>query len=148
VGVGLLLSQLVYRRSDVARVLVAAMVAAVAIKTVTAVAMKTAPAWSWVTPGVLLGLAVGAAALYAAMRLPETARAWGAPVAIAAAVAVINVAPGNPYQTVPPQFLAGTSHFLGYSGIIRALSEAWPLLALLYLAVARNRLRGRVAAAA
>jgi VanZ family protein len=125
-GVGLLVSQLVYRRSDVARVLVVAMAIAVSIKAATAAAMKTAPAWSWMTPGVLLGFLAGAVALYAAARLPESTRAWGAATAIAAAVVVINVAPGNPYQTVPPQLLVAASQFLGYKGIIRAQTQVWP----------------------
>ena len=52
----------------------------------------------------------------------------------ASAIVAINVAPGNPYQTVPPQLLAGPSHFLSFSGIVRALSELWPFLAVAYTA--------------
>ncbi len=60
-----------------------------------------------------------------------------ASVTIALAVVVINVAPGNPYQSVPRQFLAGgASHFLSYTGMVRALSEVWPLLAVAYLLAA------------
>jgi hypothetical protein len=65
-------------------------------------------------------------------------------VCIVAATIAINLAPANPYQSVPPQFLArGASHFLNFSGIVRALSELWPLLAigfLLYALAARRRL--------
>ena len=59
---------------------------------------------------------------------------------ILAAMAAINFAPDNPYQSVSPRLLArGTSHFLSFSGIIRALSELWPLLALGFLAYAFTR---------
>jgi hypothetical protein len=53
---------------------------------------------------------------------------------IAAATAAINLAPDNPYHRVPSLLLArGSSHFLSFSSIVRALSELWPLLAIGYL---------------
>ena len=57
-----------------------------------------------------------------------------AAVCVALAIAVINVGPENPYQTLPPQLLAaGPTHFLSFSGMVRALSELWPFIALLYV---------------
>jgi hypothetical protein len=56
---------------------------------------------------------------------------------IVIATTAINLAPDNPYHSVPPRLLArGASHFLSFSGIARALSELWPLLALAYLGCA------------
>jgi len=44
---------------------------------------------------------------------------------------------------VPPRLLVrGASHFLNFSGIVRALSELWPLLAigfLMYALAARKQ---------
>jgi hypothetical protein len=121
----------------VARFAIGAALAALLIKGAAAAGVKTASHWSWLTPGVTLGLLLGAALLYAAAHLRGQAAAWCGAVVIALAVAVINVAPGNPYQTVPPQFLAGgASHFLSYTGIVRTVSELWPLLAILYLLAA------------
>ena len=75
--------------------------------------------------------------LYGAAKLPRRALWVLASAAFAAAVAAINLSPANPYQSVPPQLLAGPTHFLSFSGIVRALSELWPFLAVLYtLAVA------------
>ena len=49
--------------------------------------------------------------------------------------AVINFAPDNPYFSLPPALASGKySHILSLSGILRAISELWPLLALWYLA--------------
>ncbi|MGH8641222.1 MAG: hypothetical protein ACRET6_05895, partial [Burkholderiales bacterium] len=57
-----------------------------------------------------------------------------AAVCIAVATVAINLAPVNPYLSPPPRLLArGASHFLNFSGIARALSELWPLLAVSYL---------------
>ena len=53
------------------------------------------------------------------------------------ATVTINLAPDNPYQSVLAQFLVGRpSHFLSVSGIVRALSELWPLLAVTYVVCA------------
>lgn len=133
-GVGLLIAGIAQPRAGVARLVFVAVAGALAIKAGTAAGLKSASHWSWLTPGVSLGLVLGAILLYGAARLPLRTRALCGAASILLAVAVINIAPGNPYQTLPPQFLAGSaSHFLSYSGIARALSEIWPLLAVLYL---------------
>lgn len=88
----------------------------------------------WLTPGVALGLIAGAVLLYPLLRLPHTAKLALAVVFLAAAVAVLNVAPENPYQTVPARLVPGSpTHLLHFSSIARALSELWPLLAGAYL---------------
>ncbi len=108
-----------------------------ALKTVAAGLAKAAHPFVWFTPGVSFGLLCGWLALYALVRLPRPGRLALAVVCILAATAAINLAPDNPYQSVPPQLLArGPSHFLSFSGIVRALSELWPLLALTYIIVA------------
>ena len=135
-GVGLMVCALM---RDAARPLpvIASLIAAVLlIKIFTAVVFGLASApVAWLTPGVMLGLLVGSTLLYGAAHLPRLAQLVVAAGCIAAATAVINLAPDNPYHSVPSLLLArGTSHFLSFSGIVRALSELWPLLAIGYLA--------------
>lgn len=102
---------------------------------------KSAGAFAWLTPGVAIGIVVAALLLYPLTRLPRRAQWVLASLSFAAAIAAINVAPENPYQTVPPQLLAGPTHFLSFSAIVRALSELWPFLALAYTAAAAREQR-------
>jgi VanZ family protein len=101
---------------------------------------KASGPFAWLTPGVVLGVLVGAVVLFGLTRTSRATQWRVAGASIAAAIVVINVAPENPYQTVPPQMLVGgPTHFLSFSGIVRALSELWPFLALVYIvAVARK----------
>jgi VanZ family protein len=134
-GAGLMLSAFMRDGARPMRVIAFLAAAALAIKAYTAAELVqlTAPL-AWLTPGVLAGLCGAAAFLYAATRLPSAAQIALAAVCIVAAAAVINLAPENPYQNVPPRLLVrGASHFLSFSGIVRALSELWPALALGYL---------------
>lgn len=143
-GVGLMLSALMRNGAHFALVTGAVIGAALAIKVFTAAVLVQAPApLAWLTPGVLAGLATGSIMLILAARLPRPARLALSALCITAATVAINLAPDNPYQNVPPRLLAGgTSHFLSFSGIVRALSELWPLLAtgfLLYALLTRRR---------
>ena len=134
-GVGLLLSALMHSAPRPMFVIGCAIGTALAVKIFTAVALLQVSApLAWFTPGVAVGLAVGWVLLIAAIRLPRTAQLALAAVCIAIATVAINLAPENPYLSVPPRLLArGASHFLSFSGIVRALSELWPLLAIGYL---------------
>jgi hypothetical protein len=89
---------------------------------------------------VLIGILVSAVVLYGLTHSPRRVQWIVACVSFAAAVAVINVAPENPYQTVPPQLLAGPTHMLSFSAIVRALSELWPFLAIIYTATVAREL--------
>lgn len=143
-GVGLMLSALMRDVDRLAIVTGSVVGVALAIKVFTAaVLVQASPPFAWLTPGVSAGLALGGVLLFLAARLPRAAQFALAVVCIAAATAAINLAPDNPYQSVPPRLLAGgSSHFLSFSGIVRALSELWPALAagfLLYALLARRR---------
>jgi VanZ family protein len=124
--------------------------AALLIKAYTAaVLVKAAAPLSWLTPGVLLGLAAGWLLLLAAVRLPRRGQLAAAAACIALATVAINLAPVNPYLSPPPRLLArGASHFLNFSGIARALSELWPLLAVSYLIFAFGQRKSGAASAA
>lgn len=134
IGLGLLLASLTRTPSQVAVPLAIAVAAALLIKAAETMALKTASTWSWLTPGVVLGLMMGTLALYVLADLSARRRCIIGLLSLAAAIAVINVAPGNPYHMIPSRLLAGgASHFLSFSVFVRALSELWPFLAVSYL---------------
>ena len=143
-GVGLMLSALMRNAQSSMLVIGTVIGAALAMKTFNAVALVQTPApFAWLTPGVMAGLAAGWALLYGAVSLPRPAQLAVSAACIVAATAAINFAPENPYLSVPPRLLArGASHFLSFSGIVRALSELWPLLALGFIGYAFTRRSG------
>jgi VanZ family protein len=131
VGVGLMLSAFM-RSIDRTMLAIATVIgAALTLKVVNAVLLVQAPTpLSWLTPGVLLGLCAGWILLWGAVRMARPVQLAASAACIAAATIAINLAPENPYHSVPPELLLrGASHFLNFSGIVRALSELWPLLA-------------------
>lgn len=134
-GVGLMLSAFMRDGVSLAPIAGALIGFALAIKTLTAAALVQIPApLAWLTPGVFGGLVVGGLLLWSAARLPHEAKIALSAVCIVIAAAAINFAPENPYQSVPPRLLArGASHFLSFSGIVRALSDLWPGLATVFL---------------
>lgn len=140
-GVGLMLLALMRERQRAFPVLGAVVAAAIVVKLFNAVALVQAPApFAWLTPGVMAGLLAGGPLLWVAARLPRAVQLAAAACCIVIATVAINLAPDNPYHSVPPRLLArGASHFLSFSGIARALSELWPLLAIGHLACALAR---------
>ncbi len=145
-GIGLMLSALM-RENDRPMLVIAAVIGtALALKIVSAVAVVQASApLAWLTPGVLLGLAAGWLLLWGAVRMARPVQLAAAAACIVVATVAINLAPDNPYHSVPPRLLArGASHFLNFSGIVRALSELWPLLATGYLIYALGARRHRL----
>jgi VanZ family protein len=149
-GIGLLLAACTRAGQRPLPAIAGVVGAALIIKACTAaVLVKAAAPLSWLTPGVLLGLAAGWLLLLAAVRLPQRSRLVAAAACIALATVAINLAPVNPYISPPPRLLArGASHFLNFSGIARALSELWPLLAVGYLIFALGERRSGSASAA
>jgi VanZ family protein len=96
---------------------------------------KAAGPFAWLTPGVVVGVLVSAVLLYGLSHVQRPIQWIVALLSFATATAVINIGPENPYQTLPPQLLAGgQTHFLSFSGLVRALSELWPFLAVVYTA--------------
>jgi VanZ family protein len=143
-GVGLMLSALMRDGTRLLPVIGTVIGTALVIKIFTAAALVQASApLAWLTPGVTAGLVAGCTLLSLAAPLPRTAQLALSATCIVAATVAINLAPDNPYQSIPPRLLVkGASHFLNFSGIVRALSELWPLLAagfLLYALAVRRR---------
>lgn len=138
VGLGLLIAGLTRTAVKPLRVMATLIGAGLLIKIVAAIALFSAPGpLVWLTPGVALGLVAGALLLYPLVRMPRTARTIIALFCFCAAVAVINFAPDNPYQTAPPKLVPGSAtHLLRFSNIVRALSELWPFLVIGFLLIA------------
>lgn len=135
IGLALLVAGLMRDASRPLRIIAALVATGLLVKTVAAVTLfgSTGP-FAWLTPGVTLGLAAGTLLLYPLVRLPHMPRTVTALICFCAAVAVINFAPDNPYQTVPPKLIpGGTTHLLRFSNIVRALSELWPFLVIGFL---------------
>jgi hypothetical protein len=142
-GVGLMLSAFMRSGNRPLPVIAAVVGVALALKVLNALVFVQASApLAWLTPGVALGLCAGWLLIWGAVRLTRPAQLAVAAACIVAATIAINLAPDNPYQSVPPRLLArGASHFLNFSGVVRALSELWPLLAtglLIYALAARK----------
>ena len=145
-GIGLLVVALTLDTVPRGLVIAAVVGTAVAIKAWAGLALaKLAGSLAWLTPGVALGVAAAAITLYALSHVPRRLQWTGAAVSLAMAIAAINIAPENPYQTLPPQLLAqGPTHFLSFSGIVRALSELWPFVGILYATVAAGTPRDAI----
>jgi VanZ family protein len=137
VALGLILTALMRPAARCMTMIAVVVGAGASLKAAAAVFAKSAHPLVWLTPGVSFGLVGGGLAVYALSWLPGRARLAVAALCIVAATTAINVAPDNPYQNIPARLIAGgTSHYLSFSGIVRALSELWPLLAILYLGFA------------
>jgi hypothetical protein len=90
--------------------------------------------FNWLTPGVALGLTAGAILLFPLARAPRLLGLAVAVVCLAAAVVAVNLAPENPYHTIPPKLITpSATQLLRFSNIVRALSDLWPFLAVGYL---------------
>ena len=92
----------------------------------------------WVTPGSMIGLALGLAALAGLLRLWPSARIRWAIWLLLAALLMVNTSPLNPYL-IDPASVRFQVHVLDFSGLVRALGLAWPFLALIYLGLLRRR---------
>lgn len=107
---------------------------------------KPAGPLAHLTPGVLLGMGCGIAILYPLLKLPRRLLATAGIACLLGALAIVNLGPDNPYQNMPPQIMIGsTSHVVNLSDMTRALSEIWPVFAIVCLAIAagaRNRNAG------
>jgi glycopeptide antibiotics resistance protein len=137
-GLGLLLAAFTRQGVSSLRVVAAVVGAGMCVKVLAAVTLFSAPGpLLWLTPGVLMGLVAGSLVLYVLIGVPHTAKIVTALLCFGSAVAVINLAPDNPYQTAPPKLIPGaTTHLLRLSNIVRALSELWPFLAVGFLLAA------------
>jgi VanZ family protein len=136
VAIGLLVSLLMKPERPAAPAIALTLALALVAKTIAAIIMARSANWlQWLTPGVAAGIVGGIVLLMPLSRLGHVARGVAAVLCVVAGVAIVNVAPENPYQSVPNFMLVPQpTHLVNFSHIVHALSQLWPLLAALCIA--------------
>ena len=133
VAVALILSALAQPGQPVRRMVLGAVLAALAVKAAAvAILMRAENVFAWLTQGAQLGLAVGIAVAMAAVGLPRTVRLALAAVLLMAATVLVNLTPPNPYLADSLKVWQ-QGHFLNFNGLTRLVSALWPFIALGYL---------------
>jgi VanZ family protein len=140
-GMGMFLSALLRPETRRSTVIAAFVVLALAMKIAAAWLLgKPQGSWLGVTPGMLMGVGLSVALLYGTLAFSRSARLMTAMMCLTLALLAINLAPDNPYFSLPPQIArAPNTHFLSFWYIMRSLSELWPLFAIPYLFIAWRR---------
>jgi VanZ like protein len=134
-GVGLFAALLMRERRRTGTVVGALILAALLLKSIAAAAMLKPAIWqTWVKPGTLIGVAVGAIALRVAIALPR-------PVQVAACAVALLSSLGAP--VLAPETLAARApiaifdwHFgqlMNFNGLTRAALLVWPVLTAAWL---------------
>ena len=138
-AVALLLSALAAPGRPVRAMILAAVLAALAVKSLAvAILMRAENVFTWLTHGAQLGLAIGIAGALVAVALPRTARLAMAAVLLMAATVLVNLSPPNPYLADSLKVWQ-QGHFLNFNGLTRLVSALWPFLALGYLMYLASR---------
>lgn len=134
-GIGLLVSVLMQPRRYAMPAIALTLLLTLAAKSIAAVTLGRAAQWlQWLTPGVAAGTASGIVLLALMLRLAPVARAALAIFCIAAGVCIVNATPENPYQALPAfMLIPQPTHLANFGHIVRALSQLWPLAAVMWL---------------
>jgi VanZ family protein len=95
---------------------------------------------TWISPGVLLGVAAGALLLIPVTMLPRPARVAGCAVALLSSLLVPLLAPDLMFASPPlTLFNWRYGHLLNFNGLTRIILVAWPLAAAAWLFVLAGR---------
>jgi len=122
--------------------LIALTAAALALKTIASSALFIPGNPSlWLTPGSLLGLAIGFAAWLLLARAPRNVLVRAAVVCLALGLVVVNLAPENPYLVAALKVWQH-GHYVSFNGMTRLLSAMWPFLTLGYLIILARQAGG------
>ncbi|MBB3256181.1 VanZ family protein [Paraburkholderia bannensis] len=126
-------------RAPRARLIVALLAVTLGVKAgATFLQSQSGLLFDWATPGALAGLVWGSLAAFLALRLPRTARAAVASVALAVALVLVNLLPVNPYfDVVLADWRQG--RYLHFNGLARWLAWTWPWMALGWTAFSLER---------
>lgn len=139
VAVALLASALAAPGRPVRGMVIGLVIGALVVKTAAfAIVMRAQSAFTWLTLGAQLGLAIGIAAALAAIWLPRTARLAVAAVLLMAATVLVNLSPPNPYLAASLKVWQ-QGHFLNFNGLTWLVSALWPFIALGYLIYLASR---------
>ena len=132
-AVGLLVSALARPQQRVAGLLLGLIGVALAVKSAAALTLfKSGDASLWLTPGALLGIPAGVVLYLALAGMQPAWMSWSAAMLLIGGVALINVAPENPYIQASIQTWQ-RGHFLSFNGTTRLVFSVWPFLAVGYL---------------
>jgi len=102
--------------------------------------LKPAVFASWLSPGVLLGVAAGALLLFPATLLPRPAQVAVCAVALLSSLLVPLLAPDLMFASPPlTLFNWRYGHLLNFNGLTRIVLVAWPLAAAAWLFVLAGR---------
>jgi VanZ family protein len=135
VAVAALASALVSAAASALAVVAILLLAALAVKTAAFVIVFQAQnVFSWLTPGAMKGLMLGAPAALLVVALPRTLRLAVAASLLIGSTALVNFAPINPYLAAILK-LWQQGHFLNMNGLTRLVSALWPFAALIYVFV-------------
>lgn len=114
-------------------VVAALLTAALVVKTVAfTIVFQAENVLAWLTPGALKGLALGVPAAILIVALPRVWRLALAAMLLAFSIALVNLAPANPYLVVILK-LWQQGHFLNLNGLTRLVSAVWPFGALVFV---------------
>ena len=142
VGVAFLLTALARSLLGAAVSVIALTAAALALKTIASSALFIPGNPSlWLTPGSLLGLAIGFAAWLLLARAPRSVLIRAAVVCLALGVVLVNLAPENPYLVAALKVWRH-GHYVSFNGMTRLLSALWPFLTLGYLLLLAREAEG------
>jgi VanZ family protein len=135
VGVGLFADLLMRDRLRGGRVMVAVLVCAMAIKTITAAFLLRPDAWGeWLRPTVAVGTMVGAIVLLAVFWLTPARKRIICNVCLVVALVIPVLAPDWLFARPPLRaFDWQHGHLLNFNGVTQTLLRVWPLLASAYL---------------
>jgi VanZ family protein len=87
--------------------------------------------WTWITPGLMAGFAFAMLLTAVFMHLRHRWRAALALLFLCTAVILVNRMPENPYRQPAAQTATQRGgHVRSFSGMVRALSDLWPFLAI------------------
>jgi VanZ family protein len=122
------------------RVVLALVAAAIAVRSLAfAVLFSPQQMFAWATPGAGIGILAGLVVAALGLTLPRRLGAALATLLLLAAIAIVNVAPENPYVEYSLAVWQ-KGHFLNFHGLTRFVSTVWPFAAIAYLvSAARER---------
>ena len=133
IAIGLIFFSLLIERKSSLVLLGAFLMLALMIRTLAAVILiGPMQAFDWFTPGAMLGLMTGCAALTILLLLPASWRIALAGLALMAGTVLVNLTPPNPYSEAAMSAWR-QGHFLNFNGLTRLTATLWPFLALPYL---------------
>jgi VanZ family protein len=134
VALGTLVSLWLARGTSPLRAVLLTMALALTLRTLGAVLAQNPNPAPWLTPGAIIGLAFGLSLFATVARAPFRGRAALALLAVAAVAVATNLAPENPYLATPVyQLTTELTHLTSLAALLKFVSDAWPVAAVLYL---------------